>query len=213
MQVESPAPRRGMKFRRLIFIFAPFVCLGFCFLFVSVFTKDIPRAHAQGERLKISTLAPNEEIVVSKFFGHRTVTEREYRIGKDGDPRRVTVFDLSPAPGTESQTSRKLQALAVRSLTQAEAEGLDETVAYFRRRGEEHSSATRQYRLLYFRDGKKIGEEFFVGFSLPDALINGGWTSHASDTEFQMEYGASRTEVGRMIMFETLEKEPPDKSR
>lgn len=204
-----------MKPKRLVLIFAPFACILFYALLVRITTQEIPRATTEGAQLKIASLSGGEEVVVQRLFAHRNVVAREYRIIASGATKQVSVFSLSDAWEDGRLKLTLDQVLAVRDLTVSEAEGLDQTVAFFRDRREEYSSAERHYRLSYFRFGKKIGEEFFIGFSLPSDLAylrREGSASAQSYTELAERHDVTRDLIEKMVPFEELEPQTPNKA-
>jgi hypothetical protein len=196
-----------MKAKRLIPIIAAFTCVLFVLAFQFVFTADAEHAHSSGERLSISGLRQNEEVVVSLLFDSR---------------RTVAIFDTTPSwPGEDEKENGT--ALFLCDLSKAEIEGLDETIAYCRDVREEYSSATSRMGLRYFRDGKLIGEEFYMGFSLPSQLAwydqrgMRGNPDYVHDYEqLAVQYGVTMERLYRMIPFEMLEKEesnhPPQRN-
>lgn len=207
-----------MKPSRLLLILGPFLCVLLCSLYIASLRVDIPHAWTSGDRLMFAQLAPNETVVVSKFFSHGETFGREYRFRRIGQRTEVTAFDADITwEGSEAKLA-PARVLATHDLTKQEAKGLDETVAYFREVREEHSSAQKHFRLAYFRDGTKIGEEFYVGFSLPGDLAFLAQEAAAGRTDLALdsarlarEYGVTEERMSRMLPFEMLEKEemPP----
>ncbi len=205
-----------MKARRLIPIAAAFTCALFILAFQFLFTADVEHARAEGDRLSVFGLRSNEEIVVATLFAHRRAQGREYRIRREGDQLTTVIFDTTPS-WSRGDGKGGATLLLMRGLSNAEAEGLDETIAFCREVREEISSATQHIQLRYFRDGKQIGEEFYLGFSLLSQLA---WYDHQGmrgDPDYADDYNRLSTQHGmslerllRMVPFETLEKEGPN---
>jgi len=207
-----------MKAKRLVLIAAAFTCILFVLAYQFIFTADLEHARERGERLSIATLLANEEIVVSTLFAHRSARGREYRIQRKDGKLTVAIFDTTPAwardDGQEGPT-----LLFVRSLSEAEVDGLGETIAYCREVREEFSSATKHMHLQYFRAGKEIGEEFYIGFTLPLQLAYFAREGMRGNPDFARDYdhlafqvGVSRQRLDRMISFEMLETEEPNQA-
>jgi hypothetical protein len=208
-----------MNPKRLVLVFVPFACVLFYALFAARMHRGIPHATTEGGQLSIATLVPEEEIVVQRLFSHRNTVAREYRIATSGTDKQVTVFSLSATHDGDRWQLQPEKLLAIHRLTNAEAEGLDETIAYFRKHREEDSSAERHYRLSYFRSGRKIGEEFFIGFSLPSELTYLWQQGYKNDPAYKHDYlkladqyGVTREQIDKMVAFEMLEGERPNKA-
>jgi hypothetical protein len=204
--------------KRLTPIAAGFTCVLLVLAFVFILAGDVEHARSEGERLSIRDLRPNEEVVFSILVAHRTAHAREYRIRSEGGRRTVTIFDTTPEWAREVHGAGE-PVLFMRELSTAEIEGLEETIAYCREIREEESSATRQMRLRYLRDGKQIGEEFYIGFSLPSQLAYYDRQGMRGDSDYiydyarlAKQYGISLQRIHRMISFEMLEKNEPNQA-
>ena len=204
-----------MRPKRLILLFDPFACILLYALFVRTIDPQLPRATAEGAHLKIAALADGEEVIAQKVFSHRDVVAREYRIVGGGDSKEVTVFSLSATWQDGRLSLRPEKVLAMRPLSRTEAEGLDALVAVFRSSREEYGSGELTYRLSYFREGRKIGEEFFVGYFLSSRLTYFSQAGYKGDsmydadyTKLAEQYGLTLEQVQRMVTFEMLEAEP-----
>jgi hypothetical protein len=205
--------------KRLVLVLAPFACVLFYVLFAKMMHRDIPHATTEGVQLSIATLVPEEEVVVQRLFSHRKTVAREYRIATSGTVKQATVFSLSATHDGDRWELQPEKVMAIHRLTSAEAEGLDETMAYFRKHREEDSSAERHYRLSYFRSGRKIGEEFFIGFSLPSDLTYLWQQGSRNDPAYRHDYlkladqyGVTHEQIDKMVAFEMLEGERPNKA-
>lgn len=181
-------------------------------LLIHLLASDGERARSSGESLSIAALDTKEEIVVETLFSHRGATGRKYQIRRVGDTLTVAISDTTPKWAREDEMEGPIMLLT-RPLSPAEAEGLDETIGYCRRVREELSSATKSMHLRYFRNGKQIGEELYIGFSLPSLLAyyesKGMRTDPGYEYDYQKlsaEYGVSLERIYRMVPFETLER-------
>ena len=205
-----------MKARHLIAPFAALTCILFVLVFSFVVTADVDHARSSGDRLSISELRQNEEVVVSLLFAHRTARGREYRIRSEDSRKTVAIFDTTPTWSRDGGKNGGA-VLIVRDLSKTEIEGLDETLSYCREVREEQSSATRHMNVRYFREGKPIGDEFLIGFSLPSQLAWYDRQGMRGDPDYSHDYeqlavqfGVSLERIHRMIPFEMLEKEEPN---
>lgn len=196
----------------MVLIVAPFTCVLFVIFFLGAIYQDVPRPFSKGESIAIASLAPNEEIVVSKLFSDRNTKARDYHLRRRGAETEISIFEDSVAWPYANPELTPAKLLTERVLTLAEAKGLDATVAFFREVREEESSARRHYRLTYFRDGKKIGEEFYIGFSLSDRLAydqrEGTRGSADYDLDLQRlaeDYRFPVNRIRQMVAFEMLE--------
>lgn len=169
--------------------------------------------YTKGFRLSITALQPNEEIVVSTLFSHRSSTGREYRIRNVDGRRTIDIFYTTPS-WSRAEGTPDIALVSRRNLSDVEIAGLEETMAYYREAREEMSSATKHVRLKYFRNGKLIGDEFFIGFSLTSDLASYDRAGMRGDPDYAYDYaklavtaGISEQRVHRMIPFETLEFE------
>ena len=205
-----------MKTRSTLIYYGPILCVLFAFTAIYILIRDVPRATSSGEHLRLSRLAPSEQVVIEKYFSHgRDLRLRVYLLGIDGEPNRFDAFDASGEwkGGLLYATPQKL--LASRKLSERELMGLETMLAYFRAVREEDSSATRGTRISYLRAGSKIGEEFFVGFSLPDQLAYYDRQGYRGDPAYDSDYtrlaeghGISRAGLDSMVTPEMLEKAP-----
>ncbi|MEZ5415018.1 MAG: hypothetical protein R3F03_12000 [Opitutaceae bacterium] len=207
-----------MKAKHSIPILASATCI---LIFIAVrftFTNDIniEHAHEQGTRLSVTHLLPDEEIVVSTLFEHRSAHGREYRIRRIDHQLIVTIFDTTPAWSRDDKEGNT-KLLFIRPLSKPEIDGLSETIAYYREIREETSSARRHTKIRYFKAGKEIGYEFYLGFSLPEQLTWYDSKGMRNNPNFSNDYYRLATEYGvppervlKMISFGMLEKEYPN---
>jgi len=188
----------------------------FAFIAIYLLIRDVPRATSSGEHLRLSRLAPSELVVIEKYFSHGQDSRvRMYVLGAEREPSRFDAFEASGEwkGGLLYATPQKL--IASRKLSVRELSGLEATLAFYRTVREEDSSATVRIRFSYLRDGRRVGEEFFVGFWLTDQLSYLNRQENRSDPVYDAEfvrraegYGVTRAELDRMVTLEMLEKEP-----
>lgn len=206
-----------MKAKRIVPLAAAFTCVLFVLAFVFIITSDVRHPWSEGQRLSIQELGPDEEIIVSTLFAHHSAQGREYSIRSVGTRRTVAIFDTRPELSGQDEKKGGV-LLFSRDLSDAEIRGLDEVIAYCREVREEMSSAEQHIHLRYFRDRKAIGEEFYIGLSLPSRLsylVQGKMTGEpASASDYEIladQFGVSVQRLHRMIPFEMLEKEEPNR--
>lgn len=205
-----------MPSKRLTPILAGFTGVLLAAAIAFILTDGVDRARAEGERLSIRRLRLNEEIIVSTLFSHRATRGREYRLRAQNGKVVVRIFDTTPEWSRDDPGGHGA-VLFARELSNAEIDGLEEMVAYFRQTREQSSSATQHVRLQHFRDGRRIGEEFYIGFSLSSQLSHydreglRGDPRYAHDYDrLAREHGITPARLARMISFEMLEKETPN---
>lgn len=198
-----------MKAKRLLLILGPFVCVVLVLVAFHALTGDLPRARTSGEKLNVATLAADEEITVNIIFSHRTTKAHEYQLRRTNGDLVVAVFYLDVTWRDGAMVKRPDQSLGTHTLSPKEARGLDAMIAYFRARREEHSSAFRETAILHRRGGKVIGEESYVGFSLPGDLDyldhETAKTTHDYD-RLADRHGLTRAELDRLVPFERLRR-------
>jgi len=209
--VSAARPRLITQRRHLTAILAAGTCIVFCLLFLGLMYWDVPHASAWGENLNLAALAANEQVVVRHVTGGRGESlVFEFRIGGKGDPRGIVVARQLEPWADESV----LEVLAMAELTDRQATGLESMVEYFRARREERTLHLDLYRLEYFRDGIKIGEEHFVGFSLASDLTylrrfgpRGDWDSEYELGRLARQYHVPREELDRMVTFDLIREQ------
>src|SRR5688572_3354330 len=106
-----------MKLKRALPIAAAFVCVLLVMAAIFLLTDGVERASAEGERLSIRELRPNEEMIVSTLFSHRTARGREYRFRNEEGRRSVTIFDTTPEWSREDGSTSG-GVLVIRDLSQ-----------------------------------------------------------------------------------------------
>jgi hypothetical protein len=203
-----------MKLKRVLPIVAAFACVLLVLALRFVFTDEMERASAKGEILSIRELRSNEELIVSTLFSHRTARGREYRIQSEGERRSVTIFDTTPEWSREDGSASGA-VLVMRDLSRAEIEGLEEIFAYFREVREEPSSAISHVRLRHLRDGRQVGQEFYIGFSLTSRLSYYDQEGMRGNPDYAHDYARLAREhhitparLLRMVPLEALERRP-----
>jgi hypothetical protein len=184
-----------MKAKRLIPITATFTCVLFILAFQFIFTADVEHAQERGERLSITNLRADEKIIVSTLFEHRMARGREYLIRRVDEKLTIAIFDTTPAWSRDDGKEGPI-LLLVRDLSNAEVEGLGETIAYCRETREEISSATKHMRIRSIRSGKEIGEEFYIGFTLPSQLAWFDRQGMRGNPDFSHDYDRLASEFG-----------------
>ena len=140
-----------MKARRTIAVFAAFTCVLFSLVLVWQLVKDVPRASSTGSRVAISSLAEDEELVVSYVFEHRTEFARHYAIRRVKDHLVLAIFTCVVEWKDREASLKPDQLLATLDLSPDEAKGLDALLDYFRRVRVEDSSAYERYLIVHRR--------------------------------------------------------------
>lgn len=204
-----------MRAKRLIVLLGPLACMFFVFLFMRISYPDREQPYRTGEFFRFGALRPNQEIVVTRLYSHGKSVAREYRFRGD----QLMIFDTEVAWRDGRAVIHLKEVLVARTLSADESDGLNAAVEYFRERKREPSSSTREIRITYLRDGQEVGSEFYIGFSLTTRLADyaaQGFKGHPGYSpdydELAKEHGISRARLDRIVPFEELEWDPPNKT-
>jgi hypothetical protein len=200
-----------MNAKRLTLILAPMLCIVLAPIILWRLGGGIPQSRTSGTLLSISTLADDEEVAVSYVFSHRNDFARQYYVRRSSGLLTLAIFSGAITWRDEGASIKPDQLLATVDLSPTEAQGLDALLAYFRREREEHSSAYKRYHIVHLRSGKTIGEEHFVGFSLPGKIdyleSNHSRTDPAYSSDLDRlaaDHGLTRADLDRIVPFERL---------
>lgn len=165
-------------------------------------------AHHSGERLRFATLRPNEFIHVKGAHGDRGVRIREYRFYCAAGARHVDIRG-----NTDSIDNTMTALVRGRELLPAEAGGIDALVDWFRKRGEEPAIGAWHYEIAYFRNNQPIGDEFFIGYRMPQELAYFRKVAGTQDAQPDTAYDeiardacVTGRELDRLFPFEQLEQ-------
>jgi hypothetical protein len=207
-----------VKAKRLVSIFSAFACVLFCWAAIKWLTPERALYRSEGEHLELAKLQRGEEVTVVKYrHRHRQLPEaRLFQFALKSNSRTVDVFEASASFSNETLYATPEKLLLSRILTDQQSEGLDILFSASRKSQDyDVGHETLRYRVTYFREERKIGEEYFVAPGLPGQLEHLDSQARRDDPDYDLDYarlaaayGLDRSSLIRVVTLEMLESEP-----